>query len=536
MQLINTTLNDRYYVLEKIGSGGMATVYKAKDTMLDRVVAVKVLHPAHLDDEDSVRKFRREARAAGSLSHYNIVGVFDVGLHEEIHYIVMELAEGKTLKEYITEKGKLSEEETIEITLQICNALSHAHKNGVIHRDIKPQNIILNKEGNAKVADFGIARAVSADTLTKTEDIYGSVRYFSPEQAGGENVDHRTDMYSLGIVMYEMLTGELPYKGDTPIEWALKHINEEPTPIRKVLPEIDSDLADIVMKTLSKRPDDRFETIDELAYYIKKYKQGMPVKIEKPKTIKPKNKKGSKLMSTKQKVLFAVLIIAFTGVLVFWGIQWFEDYTTVPEVTVPQLVGKHIDQAESDLQNLGLKVEYSIRQSHPTIEEDHVIRHNPEAGVTVKEGRTITLTVSEGVGYENIPDVTGFLLADAEEALQKLGFVIGDINEEYHSEVSEGNIININPRPGTEVKVGTTVDLIVSLGQDEDTVSVPEIVGMTKFSAQQALTEAGLEVGKISENRSYEPADTVISQSVRPGINVLAGTPIDFVVSDGRKP
>ncbi len=536
MKIIDTTLNDRYYILEKIGSGGMATVYKAKDTMLDRIVAVKVLHPSHLDDEDSVRKFRREARAAGSLSHYNIVGVFDVGLHQEIHYIVMELAEGRTLKEYINEKGKLSEEETIEITLQICNALSHAHKNGVIHRDIKPQNIILNNEGNAKVADFGIARAVSTDTLTKTEDIYGSVRYFSPEQAGGENVDHRTDMYSLGIVMFEMLTGELPYKGETPIEWALKHINEKPNSIKNVLPEIADDLANIVMKTLAKNPADRFETIDELAYYLKKYKQGMPVKIEKPRIIKPKTEKDNKIMNSKQKVLFTVLIVAFIGVLVFWGIQWFEDYTTVPEVTVPQLVGKHIDQAETELESLGLVAEYSIRQSHPTIEEDHVIRHNPEAGVTVKRGRTITITVSEGVGYENIPDITGFTLSDAEEALQKLGFEIGEVNEEYHSEVDEGNIIDINPRPGTEVKVGTVVDLIVSLGQDEDTVRVPEIVGMTKFSAQQELTDAGLEVGKISESRSYEPADTVISQSVRPGINVLPGTPIDFVVSDGREP
>ncbi len=536
MQLINITLNDRYLVLEKIGSGGMATVYKAKDTMLDRIVAVKVLHPSHLDDEDSIKKFRREARAAGSLSHYNIVGVFDVGLHEDIHYIVMELAEGETLKEYINKKGKLSEEEAINLTIQICDALSHAHKNGVIHRDIKPQNIILNKERKAKVADFGIARAVSSDTFTKTEDIYGSVRYFSPEQASGENVDQRTDMYSLGIVMFEMLSGQLPYKGESPIEWALKHINEEPISIKKVLPEIDDDLADIVMKTLAKDPDDRFENIEELNYHLKKYKQGMPIKIEKPKkTIKSKTR-GNKVMNTKQKMLFSVLLVAFMSVLFFWGIQWFEDYTTVPEVEVPQLVGKHIDKAEQELKSMGLEFDFSIKQSHPTIEENYIIRHSPEAGVKVKKGRTVTLTISEGIGYENIPNVVGFMLSDAEEALQSLGFEIGEITEEYHSEVEEGSIIDINPRPKTEVKVGTTVDLMVSLGQDEDTVKVPNLVGMTKFSAQEALNEAGLDVGEISEIRSYEAADTVLSQSVRPGINVLPETPIDFVISDGRKP
>ncbi|MFP4456190.1 MAG: protein kinase domain-containing protein [Clostridia bacterium] len=536
MQLINTILNDRYLILEKIGSGGMATVYKAKDTMLDRIVAVKVLHPSHLDDEDSIRKFRREARAAGSLSHYNIVGVFDVGLHEDIHYIVMELAEGKTLKDYINENGKLSEEEAIKLTLQICDALSHAHKNGVIHRDIKPQNIILNKDNNAKVADFGIARAVTTDTLTKTEDIYGSVRYFSPEQASGENVDHRTDMYSLGIVLFEMLSGRLPYKGESPIEWALKHINEKPTPIKEILPNIDENLANIVMKTLEKDPKNRFESIEELAYHLKKYRQGMPIKIEKPKTITSAKAKGNKIMTKKQKILFGVLLVAFMGVLIYWGIQWFEDYTTVPEVEVPLLVGKHMDEAGQELEALGLEVDYSTTQNHPTIEEDHVIRHKPEAGVKVKKGRVISLTISQGIGYESIPNVVGFMLSDAEEALQSTGFEIGEITEEYHSEVEEGYIIDVNPRPGTEVKVGTTVDLIVSLGQDEDTVKVPNLIGMTKFSAQEALTEAGLSVGEISENRSYEAADTVISQSIRPGINVLPETPIDFTVSDGRKP
>ncbi len=540
VQLINEVLNGRYLVLEKIGSGGMATVYKAKDKLLDRLVAVKVLHQNHLDDEDTIRKFRREARAAGSLSHFNIVGVFDVGLHKDIHYIVMELAEGKTLKEYITSEGKLDENNAIEMILQICDALQHAHENGVIHRDIKPQNIILTKDGKAKIADFGIARAVSGDTLTKTEDIYGSVRYFSPEQASGDEVDFRTDQYSLGIVLYEMLSGKLPFEGETPIEWALKHINDKPIQIKKVLPEINQDLADIVMKCLQKDPDDRFVDIEEFAYNLKKYKEGIPVKLTMPKkktvTANKKKNVNKKILNTKQKLIFAVILLAFIGVGTYLGIQWFNEYLTVPEVSVPSLVGDHYDEAVIKLEELGLQVETAMKQNHPTIPEDHVIRQRPEAGVVVKEGRVVTLTLSEGIGFQRIPDIITFRLSDAENALERLGFLVGEIKEEYHDEIAEGSVIEVNPRPGTEVKAGTEVVLIISLGKDEETVTVPNIVGMTNFIAQQTLQEAGLVVGEISESRSEEPADTVISQGVRAGISVLPETPIDFVISDGRQP
>jgi serine/threonine-protein kinase len=539
MQLINTILNDRYLVLEKIGSGGMATVFKAKDNLLDRVVAVKVLNQNHLDDEDTIRKFRREARAAGSLSHFNIVGVFDVGQHEDTHYIVMELAEGNTLKDYITAKGKVEESKAIDIVLQICDALIHAHENGVIHRDIKPQNIILSKEGKAKVADFGIARAVSSDTLTKTEDIYGSVRYFSPEQASGNEVDFRTDQYSLGIVLFEMLTGQLPFKGETPIEWALKHINDKPASIKDILPDINKDLSDIVMKTLQKEPNNRFNSIEEFAYNLKKYREGIPVKLTMPKkrtsTTQNKNSK-KKLLNTQQKIVFALILVAFIGVGAYLGIQWLNDYLTVPEVYVPDLVGEYYEDAVVRLQELGLDIETTISQNHPTIPEDHIIRQRPEAGVLVKEGRLITLTISEGVGFQRIPEIITFSLSDAEAALQRLGFEIGEIREEYHDDISEGSVIDINPRPGTEVKAGTEVALIISLGKDEDTVTVPNIIGMTNYMAQQALLDAGLTIGNISESRSEKPADTVIEQGVRAGISVLPDTAIDFIISDGRTP
>lgn len=544
--MIGKLLNNRYLIEERIGSGGMATVYKAMDQLLDRVVAIKVLNQDDLHDEDSIRKFRREARAAGSLSHYNIVGVYDVGQQDDIHYIVMELVVGKTLKEYIKQQGKLLTSDALNIAIQICDALRHAHNNGVIHRDIKPQNIILSKDKNIKVADFGIARAVSSDTLTKSKDIYGSVRYFSPEQASGDTVGVKSDMYSLGIVIYEMLSGRLPFNGDTPIAWAMKHINDDPIELSEIDPKIPKSLSDIVQKTIQKDPDDRFENIDELRDSLQKFKEGLPVEIEMVKkkqtisrhTKRSAAKKPSKVKANSKKRIITIVAVAAVLLLVggYFGFTWIREYLDVPEITVPDVTELHLQVAKAKFEELGLKVDVVATRNHPTIAANHVISQSPVGGNKVKKGRTIEVILSEGLEFGQVPDVIGLSKNEAEVTLFNAGYLLGDIFEEHSDTVAVGDVINQNPRPGTEVKTNTAVDLVISKGKKQTNVEMPQLVGLTSQIAMQTIVDNQLAVGAITEERSTEPAGVVISQEIEKGTTVDIGTEINFVVSNGRTP
>lgn len=545
--MIGKLLNNRYLIEEKIGCGGMATVYKAKDQLLERDVAVKVLNQADLQDEDSIRKFRREARAAGSLSHYNIVGVYDVGEQDNIHYMVMELVEGQTLKEYIKERGSLGISETISIAMQICDALNHAHMNGVIHRDIKPQNIIITQDRNIKVADFGIARAVSSDTLTHSKDIFGSVRYFSPEQASGEVAGVKSDMYSLGIVMYEMLSGKLPFNGDTPIAWAMKHINDDPVELVNVDHNVPKVLSDIVNKTMQKDPNYRFEDISELKEALIKFKEGLPVKIEmvkkkqptvskkKAKQVKktPKKKSGKK-SNTKAIVISVILLALVAGT--YFGYVWIKDFLEVPEVAVPNVVGDHLQIAKAKILEQGLEIDISATRKDPEIAANHVIIQSPVSGTKVKKGRVIELIISDGPQFDEVPSVEGMTKNDADVALSNAGYEVGDVYEDYSDTVEVGIVIKQGVKAGTELILGTKIDLVVSKGVKATKGPMPKLVGMTNQSAMEAIINNQFTIGEISEENSDKPAGIVLSQDYPEGTELEFGTVINFTISNGRKP
>ena len=539
--MINTLLNNRYLIIEVIGSGGMATVYKAQDQLLDRIVAVKVLHHSEMSNEDAVRKFLYEARSAGGLTHFNIVSVYDYGEQDDIYYIVMELVDGQTLREYMPTKQALEIDKAVDFAIQICDGLQHAHSKGVIHRDIKPENIIVTSDGNIKVADFGIARAVTSDTLTRSKDVYGSVRYFSPEQASGDSANAQSDMYSLGMVLYEMLSGTLPFEGDTPIAWAMKHINAQPKELTQANSEIAQELSDIVMKTLQKDPDDRFQDINELKQALMMFKQGLPVqfnerehKSEASQTnmpVKALNKKKRNPILITVAVIAALIIVG--GV---YGYNWLSNYLDVGEVEVPSLVGVHIQVATAMLEERGLTIEVMGTQKDETLEANYVIKQDPSEGSIVKEGRVIGVTLSEGAEYSAVPNIGGVTLAEAEVLVFNANLQVGEVIERYSDDIPADHVMMQNPRPDTMVKANTTIDIVISLGPEFKSTKLPDLTGLTSENAYRVLQQLELAVGAITEIPSDKPAGTVVGQTIPAGTEVLTGAKIGLVVSNGRTP
>ena len=508
-----TILGNRYEIIRKIGDGGMAFVYEAKDRLLNRVVAVKVLRPEFVDDEEFLAKFKREAEAVANISHPNIVNVYDVGCDGKVNYIVMEYVDGQNLKEIIKTEGTLDEYTALDITKQIAKALGAAHKKGVIHRDIKPHNILISSEGrNVKVADFGIAKAATNSTMTNIGSIIGSVHYFSPEQAKGKSVKNNADLYSLGIVLYEMLLGKVPFKGDSPISIALQHINEDIEFSLEEKTKIPQSIRTLIKKLTEKDPDDRYqsseEVIEDIEYieqnidldFIKQYDDFATKKIplvevvdnsnefktldkdqkreykeerfvrdereEADKYDRKSKKKKRKRNGLKGAIIGLLLLIALGifGVVTngFGLLNKNEDDNII---IAPNLINMSLQDANKTIYDLDLKLAISERHD-PDVEKNHVISQTPPEGTELEKGDTITIVISLGPEALSVPNLLGFTLKDAKNILEKDGLILGSISYEYSDIYKEGTVINQSPVAGSgNIKKGDIVNVVVSKGQ-----------------------------------------------------------------------
>lgn len=558
--MIGTVLGNRYEIIEKIGEGGMAYVYKARCRLLNRNVAIKVLREEFVNDEEFVKKFRRESQAAASLSHPNIVNVYDVGVEEiqgrSIHYIVMEYIKGKTLKEIIREKGKLSVDETLDYSMQIAEALEHAHKNHIVHRDIKPHNIMITDDGRVKVTDFGIARAATTSTVTNSTNVIGSVHYFSPEQARGGYTDEKSDIYSLGIVMYEMITGKVPYEGDSPISVALKHIEGEIQPPREVDSTVPVGLEKVIMKCVQKNQFDRYKSARDLLYDLNRLKfsgvenlmdntnmvesptQIMP-KIENEEVEHMKKQKAKKKAQNKgngglKPVLLAILLAFIVTGSIALGFFKLKDFFIVAEAIVPDLVGMHVDDAEVELEKDGLKLKIDKEIFSSEFDEGEIVSQNVKAGEKVKKGFTIGVTVSKGSELVKVPNLINRNITEIDAILSEYNLGEGEVKYQYSDTVEPNIIMNQSPEPYTEVEIGTKIDIVVSKGPENKPVLMPKLVGLKVKDAENALKAFNLNRGQKIEKPSDEyPEGYVIWQSVEPGVAVEPNTSVDIHVSTG---
>lgn len=549
LSLIGTKLADRYEIIGKLGGGGMALVYKAKDNLLNRIVTVKVLRDEYADDQEFVSRFRHEAQAVASLSHPNIVNIFDVGYYQGNHYLVMEFIEGENLKEIIKKKAPLSVEEAIKITKQICDGLEHAHENKIIHRDIKPHNILITKNGKIKVADFGLARAVSTATVTHTKTVMGSVHYFSPEQAKGHITDEKSDIYSLGIVLYEMLTGQVPFAGgESPISVALKHIESEPESLTKLNPAVPMWLEMIVKKAMAKEIGNRYKNIGELKTDLETlqttgklnnhlHETELEKTREIPSVEKAINANISKEKKTKKIRPLAVgigviilLALAITTMIAFQKI-WF-----VAEVEVPDVEGMTLFEASQSLKQKGLEMEIAMRRHDNHVDIDRIISQSPKAGATVKKNRSIAVDVSKGPVLKEVPDVVGKTKLEAEIELQNKGF-LPEVELEYNDLVPEGKVSKQLPRANSQEPEGSVVLLSISRGAQPRYIDMPDLVGRDLEEAKDILDKNRLDLAAVSYVSSTEFFEgTVIKQDVEGQSLVLQGEAVNLVISSGPGP
>lgn len=552
--MLGKILGGRYELIEKIGAGGMAIVYKARCHLLNRYVAVKILRPELVEDENFVKRFKRESQAAASLSHPNIVNVYDVGQEDGIYYIVMEYVCGKTLKDYVREKGKLDSREAIKIALQIAAALEHAHKNGIVHRDIKPQNILIGDDYTVKVADFGIARAVTSTTITLAgSNVVGSVHYFSPEQARGGYTDAKSDIYSLGIVLYEMVTGTLPFEGDTAVSVAIKHIQEKVKPPGEINPGIYKSLQDIIQKAIEKQPERRYQSAGQMIEDLKRaleepngdfvvpnYDSDAPTQVIKPikdEIVEP----DSSPNESKKKPWLKILLIAIPSIIVmilafFIGARIFENNFVSQEIEVPDIENMFFDDAKALLEENNLYISIEGRTHSDEIEKDYIISQHPDKGTMVKPEYTVRVVLSLGPETVLVPNVEKSTKREAEIALENQGLTLGEheyINSEYPSDTVIGQSIP----PNTEVAKGTEISLVISLGPEEKLVTVGNYIGQQLEVAKQMINGDRLKLNKISQEYSDTASKgTVIEQSLAPGETVSEYRSIDLVVSLGPQP
>lgn len=555
MNLIGKIIGNRYEILKECGNGGMATVYKAKDHVLNRAVAVKVLRDEYTTDADFIKRFNSEAQSAASLQHPNIVSIYDVGHEEEnnLYYIVMELIKGKTLKEIINKDGTLSWKWAVNIAIQIASALEVAHKNGIIHRDIKPHNIIITEDGVAKVTDFGIAKAVSNSTITAFGTTIGSVHYFSPEQAKGSITDAKSDLYSLGVVMYEMLTGKVPFDADTPVSVALKHMQEEPVAPIEINKEIPTAINDIVMKAMQKDPLARYQSATEMLadlgaalkdpdgdFVIIENKDGGYTRImnavtdEDIRRARKEAKPSFFKQHPKTKFLVVALSLVLLFVIVFLITKIALDGGIKKDVQIPNLVGKTQEEVEQILKDSKLNIEMGELQASSEVEEGKVISQDPpyEDGKKVPVGSSVKIIISKGPETADLPDFVGQEISAVRDLADVMGLKLEE-TEENSDKVKEGQVISQSIKKGTKVKSGDTVKIVVSKGAEK--VTVPTVVDMDEGTAKATLTNA-----KLKANVTYTSDDTktngkVISQSVEQGKKVAAGTAIDLVVNKIEK-
>lgn len=541
----NVVLDNRYKVIEKIGVGGMADVYRGYDELLGRTVAIKILHANFASDEGFVGRFKREAQNAGRLSHPNIVNMYDVGYDQGYHYIVMEYVEGQTLKEYIQERGKLSVDEAVKFAVAIAEGLEHAHAMGIVHCDIKPHNMLITKSGRLKVTDFGIARAMnSQNTMMYTNSVMGSAHYLSPEQASGKAIDGSTDIYSLGVVLYEMLTGRVPYEADTPIAVALKHVKDKLIPPTRYNPSIPPLLESVVMKALQKKPADRYRSVSEMigdlrmsggfaGFGTSRMRQydfatqvlppvnEMTSQLEElDEEVQEEEHKGilGTIAKIPQKYILLGSVVIFV-VAFLWAFLSFGNFWSNATVTVPNVVGKQVSVARNILEDNHLRVSVS-EVANSEVPAGKVISQTPASGESVKENHPVHLVVSKGAGDLTVPDLSGLTVEQAKQRLKDMGLVLGKITTQEDSSKPDGVIISQSPSADGKINKGQLVDVVVNKLSPKK-VTVPSLIGMTLKDARDALSS--LEISLASINGSTDESSIVTDQSVAAGKDIEQG-------------
>jgi serine/threonine protein kinase/beta-lactam-binding protein with PASTA domain len=571
--MIGQDLGGRYEILTRIGGGGMALVYKAHDVLLNRKVAVKVLRQQFVHDDEFIRRFRREAQSAAALSHPNVVSIYDVGQEEDTHYIVMEYIEGHNLNEIIQERAPLQTDEAVRIAMQIADALDHAHQNHIIHRDIKPHNILIGKNGRVKVTDFGIARAVTSSTITQTGSVMGSVHYFSPEHAKGINTGEKSDLYSLGIVLYQMLTAQLPFLGESPISIALKHLQENFEEPRIVNPHIPQSVENVVLKAMRKNPSERYNSAHEMLLDLDTCMR--PERLKEPKITfthvndleetrvmpairgdigpaapkereRPINSKKEEQIHDKElapkskgwkKPLTVVGVTLAVLGLIIWGFIWLLGFLDVAEVEVPYVVGKPETEARQMIEAAGLKVEEPVLHEHnKEIPKDQVLNQS-KANMKVKEGSLIQITVSDGPELEELGNYVGKPLQTAIDELGALGITEDQIDiEPVFSEEAADTVLQQSPKPGEQYNP-ESVEFHFMVSKGRETVPMPNLIGKRLDEAKDLVkaNELTLDDADILYEPSYlHQKDFVISQDpYKPKDRVSKGAKISIRVSTG---
>ncbi len=533
----NGLLDDRYRLLERIGGGGMAEVFLAEDVLLARQVAVKLLRPQFTGDEEFVSRFRQEARAAARLSHPNIVSIYDVGCEADTHYIVMEYVPGETLKESIKRQGRMPAAMAVEYAVQIAGALKHAHDNQIVHCDIKPHNILIHRDGTAKVTDFGIARAVSSQTTTQVAGVLGSVHYLSPEQARGYGVDAKSDIYSLGVVLYEMLAGAPPFDGNSPISIAMKHIQEEPRSLKELRPDLPTPLLLLIGKAMAKKPEARQESARvflQEAEQAAKQLHGLDADVTPPLPEslpdKPVAAVRRSWVDRLKKIprwswgLLGLLLVSFlAGQIIADG-----GLGGGKEVMVQDVIGKPAETARSLLLNDQLKVQIS-EAFDERVAAGYVISQQPRGGQVVKEQRVVQIVVSKGQDVTVIPDLKGLPRREAEARIRSAGLKVGLITEEYSADVKPELVVSQNPRPPGQVAKGVLVDIVLSKGKSPQQVTMPDFQGESLQSALARIESLKLRVGTIREtvNARFAPG-SISGQAPVAGSQVYEGTTVDL--------
>ena len=558
MDLKGRLLGNRYEIIEKIGNGGMATVYKAKCHVLNRFVAIKILKDEFTTDEEFIKRFEVEAQSAASITHPNIVSVYDVGVDGNLHYIVMELIKGKTLKEIIVEeKGPLPWKWSVNIAGQIASALEIAHKNNIVHRDIKPHNIIITEDGVAKVTDFGIAKAVSNSTITAFGSTIGSVHYFSPEHARGGFTDAKSDLYSLGVVMYEMLTGKVPFDADTPVSIALKHMQEEAKTAKEVNPNIPSAVNDIITKALKKDTNLRYQSATEMLIDLKRvlkepngnfvdngeYENDFPTQRistigaeenRGPKTGKDKNRKPNKfaMFIKKHKILTSMVGLFLLFVISLGATIGIANATRPKEVSLPDLVGKTIEEAKQILKENKLNFVEGEAAYNAQHEAGKIISQDPvfKTGKKVKENTTVTVVASLGTEKTIVPKFEGLTEDEAKKAAKNAKLEL-DVIEETSETVEAGYIVKQETEPETEVNAGDVIKVYLSTGTGRTLVVVPSVLYKEEAVAKKALEDEKFVVSVEYGEDKARANGVVLKQSVNAGETIDEGSTITITVN-----
>lgn len=570
--MIGKLLSNRYELIEKIGEGGMSTVYKAKCHVLNRLVAIKILKTEFNQDQDLLGKFDKEAKAAASLQHQNIVNIYDVGHDDQVHYIVMELVNSKTLKEFIKSQDVfLKNQQIVHIALQIADALQAAHDKGIIHRDIKPQNILITDDGKIKVADFGIARAVTSSTMVNTNEAIGSVHYASPEQSRGGFIDKRSDVYSFGILLYELATGRVPFEGDTPITIALKHLKEAVVPPSLVNMNLNPTLEKMILKAIQKDANLRFQSAYEMMEKFEQLSNNPDAELEweddqydelsrttilpdlsnfteqnqaqSSQIVKPAVDQSNKVLKAQENkmnpvgiaiaTVVGIVVALIVLVLIFY--KPFKGIDVDKEFALQDFTGKTLIEATELAKEKGLTIKQVDTLFSADQEPGIVLSQSPEPGTMIKTGREIQVIVSIGEETSFMPDLRNKTLDEVKLIIEEKGLILGSVKEEAN-DLAPGLVVSHRPEPNDDFTAGMTVDLVVSLGPETEDIKVPDLTGKTQEEAIQLLKSVKLNFGAIETAYSNTiKADLVMAQSIAVDTPVKEGTLVNFTLSLGKE-